>query len=281
MLSSMRMFSPLLTPPYLLTSIPSLNLIMSMYLLFPYPLPCHARPRCLRLRHTQLCRLRQAWPCCLCPCHARPRCLCLCCTRPRRLRLRHVWPRLSDHFQLASSIPPASISGVRVWSSPPTRHSVPRPTLVTSRLCTLRLPSITTFATSTRWSPDVLRPVDRLVLTTASAPAPSPVPSFARTTLVDPHWQCAMEEYEALLANHTCDLLSYPSGTNVLTDKWIFLHKLNVDGTLDLYKARWFFQSFTQRPRVDYDEIFSPVVKLATVRPSSPLPSLGIGRSTR
>jgi hypothetical protein len=113
MLSSMRMFSPLLTPPYLLTSIPSLNLIMSTYLLFPYPLPCHARPGCLRLRHTQPGRLRQAWPCCLCPCHARPRCLCLCCTRPRRLRLRHVWPRLSDHFRLASSIPPASISGVR------------------------------------------------------------------------------------------------------------------------------------------------------------------------
>jgi hypothetical protein len=38
------------------------------------------------------------------------------------------------------------------------------------------------------------------------------------------------------------------------------------DGTLDRYKARWVLQGFTQRPGVDYDEIFSPVVKLATVR---------------
>jgi hypothetical protein len=52
----------------------------------------------------------------------------------------------------------------------------------------------------------------------------------------------------------------------VVTGKWIFRHKLQADGTLDRYKARWVLRGFTQRPGLDYDETFSPVVKPATVR---------------
>jgi hypothetical protein len=43
------------------------------------------------------------------------------------------------------------------------------------------------------------------------------------------------------------------------------MHKLCADGTLDRYKARWVLRGFTQRARVDYDETFSSVVKLATI----------------
>ena len=74
------------------------------------------------------------------------------------------------------------------------------------------------------------------------------------------------EEYAALLANHTWDLVPRPPGTNVVTGKWLFRHKLTSDGSLDRYKARWVLRGFTQRPGVDYDETFSPVVKFATVR---------------
>jgi hypothetical protein len=73
------------------------------------------------------------------------------------------------------------------------------------------------------------------------------------------------EEYAALLTNHTWDLVSCPPGTNVVTGKWLFRHKLTSDGSLDRYKARWVLRGFTQRPGVDYDETFSPVVKFATV----------------
>lgn len=47
----------------------------------------------------------------------------------------------------------------------------------------------------------VLRPVGRLVLTTDTASAPSPIPSSIRAAVVDPHWRRAMKEYAALLAN--------------------------------------------------------------------------------
>jgi hypothetical protein len=43
------------------------------------------------------------------------------------------------------------------------------------------------------------------------------------------------------------------------------MHKLRADGTLDRYKACWVLRGFIQRPGVDYDEIFSPVVKPATI----------------
>jgi hypothetical protein len=75
-----------------------------------------------------------------------------------------------------------------------------------------------------------------------------------------------MEEYAALVANQTWDLVPRPPDTNVVTDKWIWTHKRRADCTLERYKACWVLQGFTQRLGVDYDETFSPVVKQATVR---------------
>jgi hypothetical protein len=74
------------------------------------------------------------------------------------------------------------------------------------------------------------------------------------------------EEYGALIGNGTWELVPRPQGSNVVTDMWVFTHKLRADGTLDRYKASGVLRGFTQRPGVDYDETFSPVVKLATVR---------------
>jgi hypothetical protein len=106
----------------------------------------------------------------------------------------------------------------------------------------------------TRRAAGFLRPVDRLILAAATSGTPpdaSPVPSSVRTALADPHWRRAMEEYAALLANHTWDLVPRPPGTNVVTGKWLFRHKLTSDGSLDRYKARWVLRGFTQRPEVD------------------------------
>jgi transposase InsO family protein len=93
------------------------------------------------------------------------------------------------------------------------------------------------------------------------------VPSSVRTALLDPHWRQAMEEeYAALVANQTWDLVPRPPGTDVITGKWIWTHKRRADGTLERYKARWVLRGFTQHLGVDYDETFSSVVKPATVR---------------
>jgi hypothetical protein len=111
-------------------------------------------------------------------------------------------------------------------------------------------------------------PQEPLVLTvmTTTMP-PSLIPTSVRASLADPNWRAAMEEeYRTLLNNGTWDLVPWPHGSNVVTGKWVFTHKSISDGTFDCYKARWVLRGFTQRPGVDYNETFSPVVKPATVR---------------
>ena len=98
----------------------------------------------------------------------------------------------------------------------------------------------------------------------ASTPL-SPIPKMVRSALADPNWRRAMEEeFDALMANDTWTLVPRPAGTNLVTGKWIYRHKFHADGSLDRYKARWVLRGFTQRPGIDYDETFSPVVKPAT-----------------
>jgi hypothetical protein len=121
----------------------------------------------------------------------------------------------------------------------------------------------------TRCAAAVFRLVDRLILAADTTSTPldaSPIPSSVRAAIADPHWRRSMEEYAALLANHTWDLVPHHPGTNVVTGKWLFRHKLTSASSLDRYKVRWVLRGFTQRPGVDYDETFSPVIKFATVR---------------
>jgi hypothetical protein len=109
---------------------------------------------------------------------------------------------------------------------------------------------------------------DRLILAaTTTSPTPSLIPSSVRAALADPNWRAAIEdEYGALMSNGAWDLVPRPQSSNVVTGKWVFTHKFCADETFDRYKARWVLRGFTQRPGVDYDETFSPVVKPATVR---------------
>jgi hypothetical protein len=95
---------------------------------------------------------------------------------------------------------------------------------------------------------------------------PIPVARDPNNALVDPYWRRTMEEeYEALLSNRTWDLVPRPQGANVVTGKWIFRHKLKAVSSFDRYKACWVLWGFTQRHIVDFDKIFSPVMKPATV----------------
>jgi hypothetical protein len=119
----------------------------------------------------------------------------------------------------------------------------------------------------TRRAASVLWVPNRLTLASISSLTLPPTPTTVRGALADPQWRRAREEeYDALQANHTWDLVPRHHGTNVVTGKWIFKLKLHADGSLERYKARYVLRGCTQCSRVDYYETFSPVVKPATIR---------------
>jgi len=81
-----------------------------------------------------------------------------------------------------------------------------------------------------------------------------------------PKWQEAMiEEYNALLANETCELVPFHFGQNLVGCKWIFRVKFNSDGYVERYKARLVALGNHQQARIDCHETFSPVVKPPTI----------------
>ena len=81
-------------------------------------------------------------------------------------------------------------------------------------------------------------------------------------------WLEAMkEEMESLLKNGTWILVDRPDSKKPVGCKWIFKKKVEVyEGDRIRYKARLVAKGYSQREGVDFNEIFSPVVKHASIR---------------
>ncbi|GJR08587.1 retrovirus-related pol polyprotein from transposon TNT 1-94 [Tanacetum coccineum] len=80
-------------------------------------------------------------------------------------------------------------------------------------------------------------------------------------------WKEAMqEEIEALHKNKTWEMVPLPGGRKPIGNKWVYKIKKNGDDQVERYRARLVVKGYAQKEGIDFNEIFSPVVRMITVR---------------
>lgn len=81
-------------------------------------------------------------------------------------------------------------------------------------------------------------------------------------------WLAAMgEEMESLHKNQIWKLVRLPAHRKVVTCKWVFKKKEGMSAAEGIkYKAQVVARGFSQREGVDYNEIFSRVVRHTSIR---------------
>ena len=71
------------------------------------------------------------------------------------------------------------------------------------------------------------------------------------------------EEMDSLVRNQTWDLVNLPTEKRALQNTWVY--RLNEEGGKKRYKDRLVEKGFAQNKGIDFDEIFSHVVKMTSI----------------
>ncbi|KAH9714562.1 hypothetical protein KPL71_020696 [Citrus sinensis] len=74
------------------------------------------------------------------------------------------------------------------------------------------------------------------------------------------------EEIEALHKNKTWELVPLPRGRKAIGNKLVYKIKRSGNDQVERYRARLVVKGYAQKEGIDFNEIFSPMVRLTTIR---------------
>jgi len=78
--------------------------------------------------------------------------------------------------------------------------------------------------------------------------------------------KAAQDEFISLESNGTWELVDLPPGAKAIGSGWVFKVKHNADGSVECYKTCLVAKGFSQRPGIDYNEVFAPTFRPAALR---------------
>ena len=88
--------------------------------------------------------------------------------------------------------------------------------------------------------------------------------------LQSPNQHCwlksAADEFVSLLGMHTWKLVPRPAKQKIIKSKWVFKVKRHPDCSIQKLKARLVAMGYSQVHGLDYQEVFSPTLRLETLR---------------
>ena len=83
-----------------------------------------------------------------------------------------------------------------------------------------------------------------------------------------------VEESKSIMNNDVWDILPKLKNKSVVSLKWIYKIKHDVDGSIEKYKARFVARGFSQEEGIDYEETFAPVARYTSIRTIMELASM-------
>lgn len=78
--------------------------------------------------------------------------------------------------------------------------------------------------------------------------------------------KCYEEELDSIQRNQIQELVDLPEKKKVIGVKWVFKDKMNSKDEGTMHKARLVAEGFLKREWIDFDELFTPMAKMDTIK---------------
>ncbi|GJZ10491.1 retrovirus-related pol polyprotein from transposon TNT 1-94 [Tanacetum coccineum] len=91
-------------------------------------------------------------------------------------------------------------------------------------------------------------------------------PGWHSDYVMESNKEAMQQDIEALHMNKTWELVPLPGGRKPIGNKWVYKIKKNGDDQVKRYRARLVVKRYAQKEGIDFNENFSPVVRMTTIR---------------